>query len=66
MPASVITMPEARQAAALYRAGLSQPEVASRMGKSRSAIRTALRLLEVRPRNSSEAMKIRYHRLRTE
>jgi IS30 family transposase len=47
MPASTVTMPEARHVAKLYGMGYSQTQIARSLGRSRSAIRTALRLLGI-------------------
>lgn len=60
MPASRTTMPEAKKAAALYLAGKSQPAVAAELGKSRKAVRTALRHLGVQARNGADAQRVRY------
>jgi hypothetical protein len=56
----LLTMPEATKAAQMYRQGLSHPQVARELGRSRKAIRTALRLLGVPARNASEAQRVRY------
>ena len=60
MPAIKTTMPEARKAAHLYAQGLSQPQVAATLGRSRKSIRTALRHLGVEPRDASAAQRVRY------
>lgn len=62
MPASTMTMPEARRAAQLYESGLSQPEVAKRLQRSRKAVRTALRRLGVELRRHTPSGRGHYSR----
>lgn len=62
MPASVMTMPEARKAIDLYQQGLSQPAVAQAIKRSRKAVRTAFRQLGVQMRDASQAQLIRYRK----
>lgn len=57
MPASVMTMPEASKALQMHEAGHSQPQIAAALGRSRSAVRTALRQLGVAPRTPTEGYR---------
>lgn len=58
MPASVMTMPEAARAVQMYREGYSQPQIATALGRSRKAVRTALRQLGVQTRTSADGYRI--------
>jgi DNA-binding NarL/FixJ family response regulator len=62
MPASVLTMPEATKAVRLYAKGDGTPAIAAALGRSRKAVRTALRQLGVRPRSLSEATRAKHAR----
>lgn len=64
MPASVLTMPEATRAAAMYAQGHSEPEIARTLGRSRKSIRTGLRQIGIKPRTSAEGLRI-WHRRNT-
>jgi DNA-binding NarL/FixJ family response regulator len=57
MPASVMTMPEAKKAVQMYAEGYSQPQIAAHLNRSRKAVRTALRQLGVKPRTLAEAWR---------
>lgn len=59
MPASVMTMPEAKRAAQMYAEGYSQPQVAKTLCRSRKAVRTALRQLGIPMRSSAEGLRAR-------
>lgn len=55
----VLLMPEVRQAADLYRAGLSMRQIADRFHVSQTAVRNALMLLAVPARDRIEARRLR-------
>lgn len=57
MPASVMTMPEAKKAAQMHAEGYSQPQIAKALGRSRSAVRTAFRQLDIQTRNPAEGYR---------
>lgn len=59
MPTTVLTMPKARLAARLYEQGYSQPQIASVLGRSRNAVRTALRHMNVQCRDPAEGVRAR-------
>jgi ParB-like chromosome segregation protein Spo0J len=48
---------EDERAAELYGLGFSQPEVAGALGRSRKAVRNALRRMEVSPRNPAQGQR---------
>lgn len=58
MPASVMTMPEAKKAAQMYEEGYSQPQIAQEIGRTRKAVRTAFRQLGIQPRSSAEGYRL--------
>jgi hypothetical protein len=57
MPASPVTMPQAKQAVLMYQQGHSQPQIAVALGLCRSSVRTALRLMDVQPRSQTEGYR---------
>lgn len=57
MPASVMTMPEALKARQMHEQGLSQVQIAAALGRSRKAVRTMFRQLDIQPRSSAEGYR---------
>jgi len=59
MPASVMTMPEAKRAVEMHAEGFSQPQIAAALNRSRKAVRTAFRQLGVQQRSRAEGLRER-------
>lgn len=57
MPASVMTMPQAKVAVQMHRDGYSQPQIAAALNLSRSAVRTGLKHMGVHPRTQAEGYR---------
>lgn len=52
--------PEVKQVAELYQSGLSARQIAARFHVSRQAVRSALKLMGVQPREKHEARRLRW------
>ncbi len=57
MPASVMTMPEATRARQMHERGMSQPQIAQALGRSRKAVRTAFKQLGIEQRSPADGYR---------